>query len=162
MRMSSTPTCSRSSSLDDISHPSSPSRHEGNAVCKAASPSSSRDGIRQPLSAPFRTCNDGPSMSAHETAFTCSGSGIRVPATDHRRIATTLSRSGCRRERRYAHHRPKPARFSTVCGARPGQPGTRPGMTNNQWRPASAINSAARRSPSARDNLAWIERRCAG
>src|SRR4051794_38163403 len=39
---------------------------------------------------PFRTCSDGQSMSAHETVFTCSDSGIRVPATDHRRIATRV------------------------------------------------------------------------
>jgi len=46
--MSSTPTCSRSSDLDDIS-PLIAFPHEGDAVCKAASPSSSRDGMRQPL-----------------------------------------------------------------------------------------------------------------
>jgi hypothetical protein len=36
--------------------------------------------------------------------------------------------------------------LSSLGGARPGQPGTRPGMTNNQWWPASAVNSAARQS----------------
>src|SRR6185503_17211778 len=46
---SSTPTCSRSSGLDRHLSSVIAFPHEGNAVCKAASPSSSRDGLRWPL-----------------------------------------------------------------------------------------------------------------
>src|SRR6185295_4603696 len=49
MRMSSTPTCSRSSGLDRHLSSVIAFPHEGDAVCKAAPPSSPRDSMRRPL-----------------------------------------------------------------------------------------------------------------